>query len=593
MVISFDIFDTCLIRRCGAPENVFWLLGRRLFGKDTTKAEMFLHWRKGAEDQAKQQLNKSCVTLSDIYRVAPNWLSQYKIKGEIEEYNLEAELLRAIPSTLSTLNKKRSEGCQIVFISDMYLSSRFLIQLMKNYGFYKDGDFVFVSCECGCTKSSGELYRYVEKKLGNKVNSHYGDNRWSDVLMAQKNKIKPVHIQSDYSKAEKYYLNRAKCNKYEFHLSCIIGIMRCARLTSSLSVKSGISADFVAPIWVAYTLDVLNKAKLDGLDRLYFLARDGYILKWTADKFKEYFPLLELRYLYVSRKSMFLPSISKWSRDSLEPYFGDNFKYVTRDMVYNYFRQIPGTAAEIIEKEAEKARYRINEYFIQEKIYDKESKYALVDVGWKGSGRVAFNNLQKLNCCHEREMWYWGTFENYRNKFEGLFYTYNNNLELPLYFITLVEDYFSTSPDLSTIDYQNECGKWIPVFDENSCIDNREILESNKYCISLYSEFIKEYSLMDSFLTDDISLYATEVLLFHPLKVDFEALSQINCFNENKGVRKGLVKKVSLPQLVNYFTKSYWEGIWCEGDLVYTYGKKGLYMKKLHDTLFSIVKKLK
>ena len=29
---SFDIFDTVLIRKCGSPENIFYLLSRRIYG---------------------------------------------------------------------------------------------------------------------------------------------------------------------------------------------------------------------------------------------------------------------------------------------------------------------------------------------------------------------------------------------------------------------------------------------------------------------------------------------------------------------------------------------------------------------------------
>lgn len=31
-LVSFDIFDTTLVRKCGAPENIFYLLANRIFG---------------------------------------------------------------------------------------------------------------------------------------------------------------------------------------------------------------------------------------------------------------------------------------------------------------------------------------------------------------------------------------------------------------------------------------------------------------------------------------------------------------------------------------------------------------------------------
>ena len=43
---SFDIFDTALIRRCGKPENIFYLMAERLWPNDSVAQERFVEWRK-------------------------------------------------------------------------------------------------------------------------------------------------------------------------------------------------------------------------------------------------------------------------------------------------------------------------------------------------------------------------------------------------------------------------------------------------------------------------------------------------------------------------------------------------------------------
>ncbi|MBR5824614.1 MAG: hypothetical protein IKY67_10795 [Paludibacteraceae bacterium] len=43
---SFDIFDTALIRRCGKPENIFYLMAERLYPGDEGKQREFVEWRK-------------------------------------------------------------------------------------------------------------------------------------------------------------------------------------------------------------------------------------------------------------------------------------------------------------------------------------------------------------------------------------------------------------------------------------------------------------------------------------------------------------------------------------------------------------------
>lgn len=579
MAVSFDIFDTCLIRRCGDANNIFWLLGRKIFG-DTTCAEMFFHWRVNAESEASKKYKRN-VKLRDIYETnIPSFCIPLISKLLEEEMNLEYDMLRPISSTLSILKELRAAGHKIVFISDMYLPAEFLIRVLNKFDFYKEGDHIFVSCECDTTKSTGQLYRYAEKCIGEKIQRHYGDNLWSDVRMARKAEIRPYQIHTDFNEVEKYYIKKTIHKKHALFFSCIIGIMRYLRIIKMsspmiLGKKTDyesiidISADFVAPIWIAYVLDVLNKAKRENFDRLYFLARDGYILKWTADLFKSHFPLLDLRYLYVSRKSMFLPSITSWSKEQLLPYFGGEMQTIECEHVYKYFKQNKEKSQSDITREINEARVRITSFFKQEGIFENDCKYALVDVGWKGSGRVAFNNIQKLNNCRECEVWYWGTFSEYRNKFSGSFYTYNINMELPIHFITLVEDFFSTSPDMSTIDYVKKSGKWEPVFDDQSMIDNHEILEANKLCLSEMANFINEYDIIDSSIYDTLSELAVYVLNSKPEYISLNALAKMHCFGEKEN-HKGMIHKLSAKKTIKYILGFRWNG-WCEGDVAYSY----------------------
>ena len=83
---SFDIFDTTLIRKCGKPENVFYILAHKLYPSDRAKREDFLLWRKKAESEARRQAPGKDVTIDDIYR-------REKLKG-FDEYS-KKELIEA------------------------------------------------------------------------------------------------------------------------------------------------------------------------------------------------------------------------------------------------------------------------------------------------------------------------------------------------------------------------------------------------------------------------------------------------------------------------------------------------------------------
>lgn len=46
----------------------------------------------------------------------------------------------------------------------MYLPSDFLKSLLQRFGFWEEGDRIYVSGEIGLTKYSGNLFRYVQKR---------------------------------------------------------------------------------------------------------------------------------------------------------------------------------------------------------------------------------------------------------------------------------------------------------------------------------------------------------------------------------------------------------------------------------------------
>lgn len=66
---------------------------------------------------------------------------------------------------------------------------------------------------------------------------------------------------------------------------------------------------FSGPLLLDYVWWVLTKARERNLNRLYFMARDGYLLKEIAVRFCKRFDLpIECRYLYASRASLRMPS---------------------------------------------------------------------------------------------------------------------------------------------------------------------------------------------------------------------------------------------------------------------------------------------
>ena len=597
-IASFDIFDTCLIRKCGKPENLFFLLSKKIFPQDTAKQECFLHWRLCAEGILEKKNKQSWVTLDDIYQSLD--LERFDLASSInlieEEKNLEREMLVCNPKILELINEKRQQGYNIAFISDMYLDTVFLIDMLQEAKCWEKDDRLFVSCESKATKREGTLFEIVRNELHPTIWHHFGDNYHSDYIQAKNHGACAHIIDSCFNKAEQFMLKNIDSHKHKYPLSCIIGLLRYSRLCNCCadSSVSSISANFVAPIYTSYILDVLNKCVSDGISRLYFLSRDGWILKEIASLMSDNYPEIDLRYIFVSRKSLYLPSLEDLNIDELKRYWGGDFFHASFSQLIKYFKiDIAVEKKEIPKVEndnladastenalksfinnpkvyknvmqlSNKEHKLITSYFKQEGLFE-DIPYAFVDIGWKGSGLYAINKLlnRKTRC------FYWGTFKEYRNKYSCVFNTYNHNQLLPIYLISFMEDFFSASPQLSTIGYEGT-GIIKPVFDKNSRLNNNLVVGANISALQLFVKGLKDMQLLESHFLDVISMLSLSVLTDKIHYMDLTSLNRMKCFSE-KGSVDGLVHKLTVCQTVRYAFGLSINEIWPEGCLYFSY----------------------
>ena len=181
LAYSFDIFDTCLVRKCGSSDNIFRIWADRALGEvDRSYLKDLINSRLSAEKTARRNSGKEDVSLDDIYRNLslesfPN-LSKPALKRL--ELEVERENLSPVRQVLDLIRDYRKRGKRILFISDMYLPSDFLRFQLRRFGFWEEEDRIYVSGEIGLTKHSGNLFRYIqrEEKISRCSWKHVGDN---------------------------------------------------------------------------------------------------------------------------------------------------------------------------------------------------------------------------------------------------------------------------------------------------------------------------------------------------------------------------------------------------------------------------------
>lgn len=308
-VSSFDIFDTCLLRKCGTPENFFDVFSLCAFNHEPPEwaRQEFVAARRIAECSAAE-VNPH-YSLQDIWNAFTWTHPQLKAIAKLclLEQETECEMLVPVLKMRDKVNECRKRGDKIIFISDMYLSSAFLIDVMQKNGFYQEGDSLYVSCECGAEKRDGKLFDYIRDKEGVKSFRHwhhYGDNRIGDYKAPRKLGIRVTLINHEYTPYQKQW----KDNDYSLgfkYPSILAGIGRSLHHSTEWTTHTDFVLDLIALFYCSLVYRMMKDAELRGIKRLYFCARDAYMMYLIAQKYDKLFPSIEVLFLYISRTALY------------------------------------------------------------------------------------------------------------------------------------------------------------------------------------------------------------------------------------------------------------------------------------------------
>ncbi len=270
-VVTFDVFDTLIIRDVVKPVDVFTF----------TYGPIGRYFRTFAEKISRKFSKTGEVTLEDIEKYCP-----FSCKKEIE---FEKNICRANPVIFDVYNELKKSGKQIYAISDMYLSEEVIQEILHNAGYDIK---LYVSNKYNCSKNGGKLFEVFlkEEQISTDKVIHIGDNRNADGDGANKAGIKSVVIDKDV-KQLKYTPYK---NNYELASFINHG------LNNLDDPVKKIGYEIIGPLVLSYVQWVHRKKEEYGFDRLYFLARD---MHFTYDVYSKIYDD-DIRYLSVSRKSL-------------------------------------------------------------------------------------------------------------------------------------------------------------------------------------------------------------------------------------------------------------------------------------------------
>jgi len=313
MIYSFDIFDTLITRRVGTPRGVFVHLQRRLLadpqGLPSELCRRFAHERVAAEyaarlearerdPQAAHQVEE--IDFADIHACLGrrHGLTQADIERLMElELAAEAEFLYGVPEMLARFRALAERGERVVLISDMYLRRSDLKRLLDGIDpFLLETAPLYLSSEIKLNKASGRLFEHVAEVEGVALAEirHIGDNPISDISRPREKGCQVTLFEACHLTPDEAF----GANEDDFGWQVSAGVLRESRLTLD-SDRARLGAIHAAPLLLPFVHWVIDQARTQGRDRLYFLARDGQVLLDIARRLG--LEDLETRYLHVSR----------------------------------------------------------------------------------------------------------------------------------------------------------------------------------------------------------------------------------------------------------------------------------------------------
>ncbi|CAO3405371.1 HAD family hydrolase [Azospirillum palustre] len=203
LLVSFDVFDTLLLRREEQPADLFEAVGERALAAGLVDPGLtpvlFRLAREEAERRARTGLASGEVGLAAIHAELRHLLCETADPAMLAalELEVEAERIFANPLLLAVLRELSAAGIPVVLLSDMYLAPADLARLLAAAGIGPElYGRLYVSGTEGCSKRDGGLFRLLlaaHPGIPPGRIIHIGDDPLGDAAMARAAGLEAIH----------------------------------------------------------------------------------------------------------------------------------------------------------------------------------------------------------------------------------------------------------------------------------------------------------------------------------------------------------------------------------------------------------------
>ena len=334
--VSFDVFDTLLARCIEPPDAVLERLAQLVADKlPAYSSAQVLAARREAEHALRQEmlaqgLDHECHHDTLVQAWVARLAGQRDVLLEAfihtQERRLETLALAAKPGAVALLGWLRQQQVRVIAVSDMYLGRDHVYALLDACGLGALIDQVYVSSEFGLGKYSGRLHSQVLALEGLQPAQvvHVGDNLVSDMRAPLRLGIEAVFLD------EKAQRLRRRRQALSARMARLGGVWSGRHFFEAVAVRQNMlqragqageaffhhyGRDVLGPAFATFTLALTEKIAQQRPDKIFFLARDGYLFmrlyeRWCALQPAPQQPWPQPVYVYASRRVVAMASIA-------------------------------------------------------------------------------------------------------------------------------------------------------------------------------------------------------------------------------------------------------------------------------------------
>ena len=327
--VSFDLFDTLLIRRIHDPDLVKLPVAR--FVADMAQGKG-LDWTQDQVQNLRDSIEKehrieTGKKFDDHEACYPQYMKEMLSQVFAEEYNellfdtvadyevaMENSMLVPRGEFIDWLKELREQGKKILIVSDIYLPAIYLKRFVEHAGFLDLVDDVVSSADTFLAKASGKAFPLLQKQfdLDPKRWLHVGDNPVSDGLRPIEFGIQAIVLHDASEKRRKSVIRRLVnygAGKPFWRGRALQQLMQPLEYENIERHELYVEGySFLGPMIGAFVQSVAEKSMEKNIGKVFFLAREGWTFKkYWEESVPELFPgrtLPETEYLYVSRMAL-------------------------------------------------------------------------------------------------------------------------------------------------------------------------------------------------------------------------------------------------------------------------------------------------